>query len=295
MKKVIICGSAGMVGRTVIAEALENHNDCEIWAADLNVDVFSKIENPRFHAILNNDLERVLQENYFDAMLQMAFPRNVQPDQWAPGIGFCFDTLFLASKYKVRRVVHVSSQSLYGWQRESAAGEETPVMLVSPYTTGKYCAELLTHHLFEPGKYTNVRLSTIIGPLTKERVVNKFIEKVIKGENIIVQGGNQIFSFLDVRDAAKGLLAVVLGNNELRPVYNIGTKEFASLVEIANITVEEGKKHGYCDTKVIVEPADIIMNNMIMVTAAREDFGWEANYSLIDSVKTIFDYRIKCE
>lgn len=291
MKKVLICGAAGMVGRTLVAEALDKHEDCDIWAADMNVDVFSSIKNPRLHTILNEELETTMQEHHFDAMLQMAFPRNVQPDQWAPGITFCFDVLFLAKKYNIGRVVHVSSQSLYGWQREDAANENTPVMLVSPYTTGKFCAEVLTKQLFKPGSFTNVRLSTIIGPLTKERVVNKFIEKVVKAENIVIQGGGQIFSFLDVRDAATGLLAVLLSENvNMRPVYNIGTSVFASLKDIANMVVEEGKQRGYTKTEIIMEQADIVMNNKIVVSAVKEDFGWESHYSLNNSIKNIYDW-----
>lgn len=293
MKKILICGAAGMVGRTLVAEAVENRDDCEIWASDINVDVFSGNRSPRLHAILNNELESVMQQTHFDAMLQMAFPRNVQPDQWAPGIEFCFNVLLLAKKYGVDKVVHVSSQSLYGWQREDAADENTPVMLVSPYTTGKYCAELLTRQLFEPGKFTNVRLSTIIGPMTKERVVNKFIEKVINGENITVQGGGQIFSFLDVRDAATGLLAILLSDNvNMRPIYNIGTCNFTTLMEIANKIVEIGKNRGYTKTTVIQEPADIVLNNRIDVSAVKNDFGWEAQFTLEDSINVIFNHLL---
>lgn len=293
MKKVLICGAAGMVGRSLVTEVLKNHKDCEVWAADISVDVFSDIEAPTFHAVLNNELESTMQAHQFDAMLQMAFPRNVKPDQWAAGIDFCFNALFLAKKYNVRKVVHVSSQSLYGWQREEAANESEPVQLVSPYTTGKYCAELLTKQLFEPGNFTNVRLSTIIGPLTKERVVNKFIDKVIKGENIEIQGGDQIFSFLDVRDASTGLLSILLSNNvRMRPVYNLGTKEYASLKDIANIVVEEGKQRGYHQTAILTELADIVMNNKIEVSAVKDDFGWEAHYSLLNSIKNIYDSSI---
>ena len=293
MKKVLICGAAGMVGRTLVAEALENHQDCEVWAADINVDVFSGIESANFHAILNTELESTMQAHHFDAMLQMAFPRNVQPNQWSSGIEFCFNVLFLAKKYNVGKVVHVSSQSLYGWQREEAADEKSPVILVSPYTTGKYCAEILTRQLFESGTFTNVRLSTIIGPLTKERVVNKFIEKVIKGENIVVQGGGQFFSFLDVRDAASGLLAILLSDNvKMQAIYNVGTQKFATLIEIANKVNEIGEKRGYSGTKVVLEQGDIVLNNKIDVSAVKNDFGWEAEYTLDDSIENIFSVQI---
>ena len=119
-------------------------------------------------------------------MLQLAFPRNVQPEQWADGIKFCMETLFMAHKYDVKRIVHVSSQSLYGWQREDAAKVDSEVMLVSPYTTGKYCTEVLVNNLFADRPHTNVCLSTIIGTYTRERVVNFYNLTVT--ESVAVNG-----------------------------------------------------------------------------------------------------------
>lgn len=292
MKKFLISGAAGMVGRAIIEEIAANHKGgIEVYASDRFLDTLAPYEGEHVHILLNDRLEEIMQTNTFDCMLQLAFPRNVQPDQWADGIKFCTETLFMAHKYDVKRIVHVSSQSLYGWQREDAADENTAVQLVSPYTTGKYATEVLVNNLFADRPHTNVRLSTIIGPYTRERVVNKFFEQILENKDITVKGGNQIFSFLDVRDAASGFVAIM--NNEAeswRPVYNLGTSEYATLMEIAEKAIEIGKQNGYTNSELVHEPAEIVLNNKIDVSNMLNDFGWKAQFSLQDTMNHIFNF-----
>lgn len=292
MKKFLISGAAGMVGRAIIEEIATNYQgQIEVYAADRFLDTLAPYESEHVHILLNDHLEEVMQTNSFDCMLQLAFPRNVQPNQWADGIKFCMETLFMAHKYDMKRIVHVSSQSLYGWQREDAATVDSEVMLVSPYTTGKYCIEVLVNNLFADRPHTNIRLSTIISPYTRERVVNKLFENVINGENLTIKGGGQIFSFLDVRDAAKGFVAVMNDEYESwKPVYNLGTSEYATLMEIAEKAIEIGKQNNYTNSELIHEPADIVLNNKIDVSDMLNDFGWKAQYSLQDTMNHIFNF-----
>ena len=58
------------------------------------------------------------------------------------------------------------------------------------------------------------------------------------------------------------------------------------------MTVEAGKKRGFRKTKVFVEPANIVMNNKIDISAVKEDFGWESHYKLQESVDNIMDCSI---
>lgn len=295
MKKILIFGAAGMVGRAIIEEIATNHKgEIEVYAADRFLNTLKPYEGEYVHILLNDKLEEVMYSNTFDCLLQLAFPRNVPPDQWADGIRFCMEMLFMAKKYDVKRIVHVSSQSLYGWQRDDAANEDTIVQLVSPYTTGKYATEVLVNNLFADRPHTNVRLSTIIGPYTKERVVNKLIAQFIANEDIIIKGGEQIFSFLDVRDAAKGFVAIMNSDiGKWKPIYNLGTSEYSTLIDLARSVQQIGKSFLHSDSKIIKESADIFLNNKIDVSNVEKDFGWKASYSLQDSIKYIFNCSMK--
>ena len=294
MKKVIICGAAGMVGRGILEHISKNDCDMEVWAADININRLKQFESSRIHPIPNNDVENVLSLNRMDVMLQMAFPRNVKPEQWADGIKFAVNMLKLAKSYEVKSVINISSQSIYGLNRTEPADEKSAVSLNSPYTTGKYCMELMMEQLFSDRPYTNIRLSTIIGPATPERVVNKFLDTILAGNPIVIKGGHQVFALLDVRDAAAGLVMLLMGDaNKWRHVYNLGTKEFIGIVELAEKCEAAAERHGITKTQVIVEENDdIVLNNSVKVDAFYEDFGWVASYSVMESISYIINEKL---
>ena len=295
MKKLIICGAAGMVGRGILAHIAENGIDAEVWAADINVDRLKPFESERIHPILNEEIECVLSQKTVDVMLQMAFPRNVKPDQWADGIKFASNMLMLAKKYDVKSVINMSSQSIYGLNRSEPADEQSPISLNSPYTTGKYCMELMMEQLFDDRPYTNIRLSTIIGPATPERVVNKFLATIIAGNDILIKGGSQVFALLDVRDAAAGLVTLLMSDaNKWHHVYNLGTAEYIGIMDMAEKCESAAERHGFLKTKVVVEQNDeVVLNSLVKVDAFFEDFGWKAEKNIDDSIENIIKSMIK--
>lgn len=291
MKKVIICGAAGMVGRGMLEYIAEQNCDMEVWAADINIDHLKQYECKKIHPIQNKDVESVLMNNQMDVMLQMAFPRNVKPEQWADGIRFAANMLEMAKMYNVKSVINISSQSIYGLNRTEPADENSPISLNSPYTTGKYCMELMMEKLFSDRPYTNIRLSTIIGPATPERVVNKFLAKIIAGEDIQIKGGSQVFALLDVRDAAAGLVTLLLSDSsKWKHVYNLGTKENVNIVELAEMCEELVNQHGINKTNVcLIKDENIMLNSQVDVSLFNKNMEWEANYSMRESISYILN------
>lgn len=289
MKTILITGASGLVGRAVIQELITLQGKVTIYAASSNPDkIIYKAGN--LHIIKNEEIEKILSANEIDILLQLAFPRNVSENQWAKGIKYAVDILFLAHKYKVKRIINVSSQSIYGLQRRISADEGHEIFLNSPYTTGKYCTEIVTECLFERGMYTNIRLSTTIGTDTKERVPNKLFARIVSGMDLVIKGGNQKFSFLDVRDAASGLVSLMMQDNIWwKSAYNLGTSEVNSLLNIANLAVEIAREYGYDKSKIVIQEDDIVMVNQIDVRLFEHDFKWKAQYSLEESLRYIFE------
>lgn len=289
-----VCGASGLVGRQVVAGLC--NEGFKVYAATSRPGEW-KDSRKGLHVIANEEIEDVFKEKKVDAMLHLAFPRNVSQDQWANGIQFASDVLFMAQKYDIPKVVHVSSQSIYGLQRTKPADEQTTFNLTSPYTTGKFCMELLVNHLFFDRPCTNIRLSTTIGPNTKERVPNKIIQRIVQGDDIVIKGGMQKFSFLDVRDAASGLITILKSNGSgWKSAYNLGTEESHPLLEIADTALDIGRRYGYCKSSLIHEPDEVIMNNSLNVQRFYDDFGWRAEYSLEQSLEHIFaEYYGACK
>ena len=284
MKKILITGASGLVGSALLSELRQVNGEYEIFAASSK---FSCSYGDRIYYIPNVEINNVMKENKIDLLVQVAFPRNVNDEQWADGFKFVSDILWMAKRHNVQRVINISSQSLYGWKRTKAAKEEDSIFLNSPYNTGKYFIELLIQELFPKDSYTNIRLSTIIGPHTNERVPNKLFSKIFGGEDLIIKGGQQIFSFLDIRDAASGLARMITSRKKWRPIYNLGTSEYATLLEIAQEVVNIGKKYGFF-SNITIKPSNDFLNNRIDVSAMKKDFDWTAKYNLKDSLEYIF-------
>lgn len=288
MKKILITGSSGLVGSEVV-KALLPDRDWQIFAVSSRS---LPLSGDNLRCVGNDCIDSILQQEQIDVLLHLAFPRNVSEEKWAPGMRFAAQVLGAARRHGVGKVIHVSSQSVYGWRRTEPAREEDEVVLNSPYTTGKFWSELMVNEMFPEIPHTSVRLSTIIGPTTEERVPNKLFAQIAAGQRLIVKGGKQIFSFMDVRDAAGGLMELVKADRPLRPVYNLGTGEYATLAQMARMAVEIAAKYG-CKGEIEIEEADVRLNNRLDVSSMKADFGWEAAYSLRESMENICENTMR--
>lgn len=292
MKKVLVTGAGGMLGKELVCQ-LKELEEIYIYAVSSGINQIRAVgENLVFVPI--SQLEHCLQSNEIDCLVHLAFPRNVKPDQWADGITYASNVLKLAKQYEISQIIHVSSQSLYGWQRTFVAREMDSVILTSPYTTGKFCLELMTNTLFEDRPHTNIRLSTIVGTETEERVPNKFLRRLVKGDNLVIEGGMQRFSFLDSRDAASALCKMVVSDgSEWAEVYNLGTWESYSLIEIAEEAVSTAKEYGFSGSEIIVKDAEIPMNNALNAELFMRDFDWKPQYTLKQTMTSILERIIR--
>lgn len=286
----MITGASGLVGSAMVDAFLRQNNPEDIvYAVTSNPERIKRGDGNIF-VITPNQLEDVLTTNTIDVLVQLAFPRNVSDEKWAAGIKFATDMIFLAKKYGVKRLINVSSQSIYGLQREKAAVEHDDVVLNSPYTAGKYCTELLAAGLFEQGMFTNIRLSTVIGPTTKERVPNRLLANIMSGKELTIKGGEQLFSFLDVRDAANGLLRIISRISQpWKPAYNLGTREVNSLLSIAEKCNQIACAYGYPEAHISLISDGTFLSNELDVSLFEKDFGWRARYSLNESLMYILE------
>ncbi len=291
--KILITGASGAVGRHLCRNLAENASNT-VFAATSTPPRTAIPARANLQVLPNEALEGLLATQPIDCLVHCAFPRNVDPKSWASGIRFGYDVLFLARQYGVKSVIHLSSQSLYGLDREKPSLETDAVSLVNPYGTGKYCTEELVNRLFAEIPHTNIRLSTLIGAESEDKVPNKFLRNCMQGGTIQITGGRQVFSFLDIRDCAEALAVLVASDKKnWRQTYNLGTAEYATLPEIAETAYKVVRAHQQTETEVAVTPAEVYMNNRIDCTAFSEDFGWCAKYTLADSLEYI--YRIYAE
>ncbi|MCJ7710942.1 MAG: NAD-dependent epimerase/dehydratase family protein [Chloroflexi bacterium] len=139
----------------------------------------------------------------------------------------------------IRRLVHVSTSSVYG--TEAVGNEGLPLRPISPYGVTKLAAEhLVSAHAAAFGIDTVVlRYFSIYGPRQRpDMAYHRFIEAMLDGRTIDVYGdGEQSRSNTFVGDAVSATL-LALERGRSGTVYNVGGGETITLNEAIELIAE---------------------------------------------------------
>lgn len=133
----------------------------------------------------------------------------------------------------VKRFVHVSTDEVYGTLGPTGRFvETTPLDPTSPYAASKAASDLMALSVFKTFGYDVVvtRCTNNYGPYHfPEKFIPLFITNALEDKPLPLYGdGNQIRSWLHVRDHARALL-MVAEKGRSGEVYNIGGMEEAEL------------------------------------------------------------------
>lgn len=287
--KIAITGAGGFLG-TELLRQLSQNQDVTVFAFTFD---FERARDTFVHSDhiipVDNSEASTFDYSEVDVLLNCAFPRNVEDESFAAGLDFIQQVFMKAARDHVKAVVNISSQSVYSQKRLESADETAPIILESKYAVGKYGVELLVNSLFQDVRHTNLRMASLIGAGFNQRIVNKFAMKVAAGEQITLTGGKQLFGFMDVRDAASGIIKVMLNKSATwDEAYNLGTNKACSLLEIAKSTRDYGIECGYSCPEIIVVKDDAWQNSAIICDRFCEKFEWNPQYPLIETIKEIY-------
>ena len=162
------------------------------------------------------------------------------------------------------------------------------------YTTSKVASELLckNYQTLYSLPYTILRYGTAYGPRNRgEDVIARFVERALKGENIIIYGtGEQKRNFTYVEDLAAGT-AAALANIAENKVYTLVNKRAVSVKELAEIVKKivndkidieyDSSRHDDYQGE-IPDNADIERQN--------RELGWEAGVDIEDGIKRYVEW-----
>lgn len=290
MIKVVVTGASGFLGSNII-ERLKDNGDVMVYALS-SKPIESLAVNVKYlhkDVIYTYESEEVLEDSI---VINCAFPRNSTGTGMADGLAY-INRLFVACKeYKAKAVINISSQSVYPQKREYAADEKTKVCLESMYAVGKYATELMLESLLSGTdvKFTNIRMASLIGPGFNQRIVNRLTKQALEEHSVFVEQNNRKFGFLDIEDAANGIIKVAKHyKSSWKTIYNLGSKYSYSLIEIADqiSSVLLLKK----DIKIDVNKSKGDDNNNTSIDASLfyREFCFEPQISLFKSIESILE------
>lgn len=278
-KHVLVTGGAGFIGSNLVEYLLNNGIHVSVLdnlstGKRSNLNEFEN--NPKFNFIEGDitDFNACLSAlNGIDVISHQAalgsVPRSIEFPHNTHSVnatGF-LNMLHAAKEKGVKRFVFASSSSVYGNSKVSPKkiGEEGE--LLSPYAVTKKLNEeyAKVYHKLHQMESIGLRYFNVFGPKQDPNgvyaaAIPKFIDKMIKGEQITINGdGEQTRDFTYVQNAVKAnVLALSTDNSEaFGRSFNVACGEFYSLNKVVDAIRENLKKIGkYSDTTSIVHGPD---------------------------------------
>jgi UDP-glucose 4-epimerase len=257
-----------------------------------------------------NEIEGVIQKYKIDGIVHTAALKAVgesmdKPDEYFQvNLEATKELIEIAKRNGVKKFIFSSTAAVYGSPDSmEPCKEDGPKAPISPYGDSKYQAESsVTAFINEPGNHgTSLRFFNVVGTAAPELLDNSVenlvpivLGKLDKGQAPVIFGtdyptpdGTCIRDYVDVRDIARAHLAAANATTKLPPAMNIGTGRGASVREIIKLVLDATNKS---DTAVIENPRRAGDPAFLCadVTLAKSAMGFESQYSLEASVRSLF-------
>jgi dTDP-glucose 4,6-dehydratase len=254
MKKILVTGGAGFIGSNFIrhmTSALPGHEvinlDKLTYAG--NLENLKDVEDAPHYTFLKGDIcDRQLIESLdFEGIINFAAESHVDrsiidssPFLQNNVVGT--QNLLEAARKRNCRILHVSTDEVYGSISEGAFTEESPLRPNSPYAASKAAADLLARAYHETYGLDVVitRCSNNYGPYQfPEKLIPLVISHAVEGKPIPVYGdGGNVRDWIHVDDHCRAVATVFL-KGETGKVYNIGGRNERRNIDIIRLLLEK--------------------------------------------------------
>jgi dTDP-glucose 4,6-dehydratase len=158
--------------------------------------------------------------------------------------------LDFAKKFKTTRFLHISTDEVYGSLEIGEATESSPLNPSSAYSASKAASDLvaLAHHKTFGTDVIVTRCVNNYGPRQSlEKFIPRIISRALKGLPIPIYGtGVNIREWIYVGDHCKALF-LLMEKGKCGQIYNIGTGQRRSNLEIANLLLDVLKRPAKID------------------------------------------------
>jgi len=190
----------------------------------------------------------------------------------------------------LKRLVYVSSSMVYGDFVRVPAHEDDPKDPKEVYGSLKLSGELLVKSFgrLYGIEYSIVRPSAVYGPTdNNRRVLGIFLERALKGEELVVKGATQSLDFTFVEDAARGIVCATLHERGASGIFNITRGQGRTIKEAAEIVASLVP-----GTRIRVESADERMPSRgeLDISRARKEIGFEPRVNLEQGLQIYLEY-----
>lgn len=293
---ILITGANGLIGRHLI-KYLRSQSDYSIIAAGRSPDKVRNMlqqedidTNNQICIVSNDELlsDQYILENVYGAV-HLAFSRHGHSEaDIASSIDFAIRIFHKLASSGIENVINLSSQGVYG-NSSAIRTIGCPVAPNTLYSMAKYASEKIFEEIYDlqPKKNrTSIRLDNVI----QSQNLVKALCKQAKDTGILqLRGGSQVFSYIDVDDAAEAIASLFDYKGKWASVYNVGhNRTRYTLLEIAGIVADVAEKNGYQRPEIILQKEQIELWAGMDTSLFMEDTKWTPCYDIEMMVERIF-------
>jgi dTDP-glucose 4,6-dehydratase len=306
LEKLVVTGGLGFIGSNFIRHVIESNDETRVTNLDYGKSgnpanlsdlrehpryrlAKGDISNPRTCQKISSNTDYVVNfaaETHVDRSIA-----NPEPFLSSNLIGF-YNVLEACRKTKLKKLIHVSTDEVYGSINSGSFSEQSPLNPSSPYSATKAGADMLALAWHETYKVpvSIVRCTNNFGPYQHpEKFIPKAILRSLKRMKIpLYGGGKQIRDWTYVKDFCEGITKV-MEKGASGEIYNFSSGNEFTNRQIAEKIIRHLRMPATSTVDVEDRPAHDFRYSISSIKT-REQLGWQPRHSFDEALRRTVDW-----
>lgn len=301
-RKILVTGGAGFIGSHTVDALIKERADVivvdnlsrgkrenlnprgrfyKMDICDPKISQIFKKEKPKivFHYAAHTEARNSVENPIFDAKINILGSLNVLEN---------------CRRYKTKKIIFASSGGeIYGDAKEICTPEIYFPSPISPYGVAKLTIEKYLDSYYRLFKipYIVLRYGNVYGPRQNPNgeagVIAIFTNRMLKNQQPLIHGdGKQTKDYIFINDATDA--AILAFRENLKGIFNIGTGEETSVLEIFNkikkLTNSSVKE------KYVPFPLCGFKRGCLSIKKTQKELNWRPQYSLDEGLKKTIEW-----
>lgn len=303
---LLITGGCGFIGSNFInyyfhkVDLLVNLDAMYYCANELNV--CSEIRNSSKYKFVKGNLQSkdlvnfILKEYSITHIIHFAAQSHVQ-NSFDDSMQYTLDNIVgthnlleCCRTHPIVKIIHVSTDEVYG-ESDELCHEKSVLIPTNPYAATKAAAEMLVMSYIKSYNLPVVvtRGNNVYGPNQyPEKLIPRFIEQLKSDKQVTIQGdGTAKRSFLYVSDTCSAF-ELILEKGVIGEIYNIGTTEEYTVIDVARILVKLIKKTDSFQSYIrFIEDRPFNDSRYFISNDKLKNLGWEIKIPFLEGIKNL--------